>query len=77
MAEWIRNGHECSKCGFRLRYSAKCYEGLESYSAKCYEWLEKGDHGYWFKTYAITPEECPKCHDEMTAVVWEGGDNDA
>lgn len=66
MAEWIRNGHECSKCGFRRRYSAKCYT-----------FLEQEDHGYWYKHYAVTPAECPKCHDEMTAVVWEEGDNDA
>jgi len=65
MAEWISNGRECSACGFRLPYSAKCYE-----------WLEKEDHGYWFKTYAVTPAECPECHNEMTAVIWEGGADD-
>lgn len=65
MAEWIRNGHECSACGFRLHRSAKCYE-----------WLEQGDHGYWYMHYAVTPAECPKCHDLMTAVVWEEGTNE-
>ncbi len=38
MAEWVRNGHECSACGFCLPYSAECYE-----------WLEQGDSGYVVK----------------------------
>lgn len=54
-----------SACGFRRRYSAKCYE-----------WIEQEDHGYKFKSYAVIPEECPKCHATMTAVVWEEGDKD-
>lgn len=65
MAEWIHNGYECSKCGFRL-----------SYSAECYEWVERGDHGYLFRNYAVIPMECPKCHNRMVAVVYEEGDND-
>ena len=66
IAEWIRNGHECSACGFRLPHSAKCYEWVE----------QEADHGYKFKSYAVIPAECPKCHDKMTAVVWEEGDKD-
>lgn len=65
MAEWISNGRECSACGFRLPHSAKCYE-----------WIAQGDHGYLFKAYTVTPAECHKCHEEMTAVVLEEGAND-
>lgn len=64
MAEWIHNGYECSECGHRL-----------SSPAECYEWIERGDHGYLYKNYAITPYECPRCHSEMIAVVCEGGDD--
>lgn len=62
MAEWIHNGRECSECGFRLPRSAKCDE-----------WLERGYHGYLYRRYVVTPAECPKCHNRMTAVVYEGG----
>lgn len=61
MAKWIRNGDECSECGFLLPCSAEYYE-----------WIEQGDHGYLFKNYAIIPAKCPKCHNEMVAVVYEG-----
>ena len=65
MAEWIHNGYECSECGFCL-----------SNSAECYEWIERGDHGYLFKNYSVIPEKCPKCHNDMTTVVCEEGDED-
>lgn len=44
--------------------------------SECYEWIEQGDHGYLFRNYAIVPSECPRCHSEMTAVVYEGGSED-
>lgn len=65
MAEWVHNGHECSKCRFRMIYPATCYE-----------WIEQGDHGCLFKNYAVIPSECPACHEVMTAVVHEGGNED-
>lgn len=63
MAEWIRNGHECSECGFRLTYSAECREMIEQCA-----------YGYKYINYAVIPAECPRCHSEMIAVVYEGGD---
>ena len=62
MAEWIRNGYECSECGW-----------LRAWPAEYYEWIERGNHGYLFRNYAIVPSECPRCHSKMTAVVYEGG----
>ena len=77
MAEWIRNGLECSACGFRLPSCQSVCSPAPPNSAKCYEWVEQeADHGYKFKSYAVIPAECPKCHDQMTAVVWEEGDKD-
>ncbi len=65
MAEWIRNGHKCSECGFILPHSAECYGQVE-----------REEHGYQFMNYTVIPGECPICHSEMTAVVYEGGGKD-